>query len=129
MQNVTVFNSKSKLIESIKADIALVIENNTYTLQEICNLDSDDIMNMLEENSYTFPEVIYYCNALEVVAGGTYNDYDADELDFSSCKSSLDCLTQEANAIMYLAWYSIASEQIDEYLKNANELLELQSDN
>lgn len=129
MRNVTVFNSKSKLIEAIKADITLVVENNTSTLQEICNLDNDDIMNMLEENGYTSPEVIYYCDAWEVVAGGAYNDYDTEYLDFSNCKSSLDCLTQEANAIMYSAWYSIALEQIDEYLENTNELLELQSDN
>ena len=128
MQHVTVFNSKSKLIESIKADIALVVEYNTYTLQEICTLDNDDIMNMLEENGYTSPKVIYSYDAWEVVAGGTYNDYGADDLDFSDCKSSLECLNQEANEIMCSAWYSIASEQIDEYLENANELLELQSD-
>ena len=129
MQHVTVFNSKLELIESIKADIALVVEYNTYTLQEICTLDNDDIMNLLEENGYTSPKVIYCRDAWEVVAGGTYNDYCADDLDFSDCKSSLECLTQEANEIMCSAWYSIASEQIDEYLENANELLELQSYN
>ena len=103
------------VLNSIKSDVQDVLSR--LTQNEINELTPEDVCNMLDENNYFAPEVIYYVDAWEVVAGSSFNDYNAENLDFSACDNSLDCLIQEANALVNDAYYSereaIASEILD----------------
>ena len=105
----------STLLDSIKSDVQDVLRN--LTQDEINELTSSDVCDLLNENSYYAPEVIYYADAWEVVAGSSFNDYSAECLDFSECESSLDCLMQEANGLVYDAYYAereaIAAEVLE----------------
>ena len=92
------------VLDSIKSDINDVLSR--LTQNEIDELIPEDVCNMLDENSYYAPEVIYYADAWEVVAGSSFNDYNAENLDFSTCDNSLDCIIQEANAVVNDAYYS-----------------------
>ena len=69
-----------------------------------------EICYQCDEAQYNFdkvnPEVIYYADAWEVVAGSSFNDYSVGGLDFSGCEGSLDCLMQEANSLVNDAYYS-----------------------
>ena len=92
------------VLDSIKSDIQDVLSRlDQDTINE---MTSEDVCNLLDENSYYAPEVIYYADAWEVVAGSSFNDYTAENLDFSACDNSLDCLMQEANALVNDAYYS-----------------------
>ena len=92
------------VLNSIKSDIQEVLSR--LDQDTIDNLTPSDVCDMLDENSYFAPEVIYYADAWEVVAGSSFNDYEAHELDFSACDNSLDCIMQEANALVNDAYYS-----------------------
>lgn len=102
------------VIESIKSDIQDVLRN--LSQDEINNLTPCDVCDMLDENSYFAPEVIYYADAWEVVAGNSFNDYHIDKLDFSTCEDAMDCLMLEANHLVNEAYYSereaIAAEML-----------------
>ncbi|MEG0407296.1 MAG: hypothetical protein RR623_00355 [Bacilli bacterium] len=95
------------------------------------DLTPSDVCDLLDENSYYAPEVIYYADAWEIVAGSSFNKYTADFLDFSECESSLDCIMQEANALVNDVYYSereaIASEVL-EGLQNKDEYIWNKSD-
>ena len=103
------------VLNSIKSDINDILRN--LSQDEINELSPCDICDMLDENHYLAPEVIYYADAWEVVAGVSFNDYEAHDLDFSACDNSLDCIIQEANALVNDAYYSereaIAAEILD----------------
>ena len=103
------------VLDSIKADIQDVLSR--LTQDEINELTPSDVCDLLDENRYYAPEVIYYADAWEVVAGSSFNDYSADGLDFSGCGDSLDCLMQEANGLVNDAYYSerevIAADILD----------------
>ena len=103
------------VLKSIKSDIQDVLSR--LTQDEINELTPSDVCDLLDENSYFAPEVIYYADAWEVVAGSSFNDYSVDGLDFSGCEGSLDCLMQEANGLVNDAYYSereaIASEVLE----------------
>lgn len=111
MQNFTL----NTVLDSIKSDINDVLSR--LTQNEIDELTPSDVCDLLDENSYYAPEVIYYADAWEVVAGSSFNDYTAENLDFSACENSLDCLMQEANALVNDAYYcereAIAAEILD----------------
>lgn len=92
------------VLDSIKSDIRDVLSR--LTQDELNELTPSDVCDLLDENSYYAPEVIYYADAWEVVAGSSFNDYSVDGLDFSGCEGSLDCLMQEANGLVNDAYYS-----------------------
>lgn len=103
------------VLESIKSDVQDVLSR--LTQDELNDLTPSDVCDLLDENSYYAPEVIYYADAWEVVAGSSFNKYSADFLDFSECESSLDCIMQEANGLVNDVYYSeresIASEVLE----------------
>ena len=98
----------STVLNSIKSDVQDVLSR--LTQDEINELTPNEVCDLLDENSYYAPEVIYYADAWEVVAGSSFNDCSADGLDFSGCESSLDCLMQEANSLVNNAYYSEREE-------------------
>lgn len=103
------------VLDSIKSDIQDVLSRLSQV--EINDLTPSDVCDLLDENSYFAPEVIYYADAWEVVAGSSFNKYCADFLDFSECESSLDCIMQEANGLVNDVYYSeredIAADILD----------------
>ena len=103
------------VLDSIKSDIQDVL--NRLSQDEINGLTPSGICNLLDENSYYAPEVVYSADAWEVVAGGSFSKYSADFLDFSECESSLDCIRQEANSLVNDVYRSereaIASEVLE----------------
>ena len=86
------------VLDSIKSDIQDVLSR--LSQDEINELTPSDVCDLLDENSYYAPEVIYSADAWEVVAGGSFSKYSADFLDFSECENSLDCIMQEANSLV-----------------------------
>ena len=100
MKNFTL----NTVLDSIKSDINDILRN--LSQDAIDNLTPSDVCDMLDENHYLAPEVIYYADAWEVVAGVSFNGYIAENLDFSACDNSLDCLVQEANALLNDVYYS-----------------------
>ena len=103
------------VLDSIKSDIQDVLRN--LSQDELNEMSSSDVCDLLDENSYFAPEVIYYADAWEVVAGSSFNKYTADFLDFSECESSLDCIMIEANGLVNDVYYSereaIAADILD----------------
>ena len=105
----------NQLREEIKSNVSDVINYASLSQVEINELDVDAVCDLLDNNNY-YPEVIYYSDAWEVVAGSSFNDYSAEDLDFSSCTSALDCIMQEANSILNSAYYGEREDIIQEYL-------------
>lgn len=103
------------VLDSIKSDVQDILSR--LTQDEINDLTPSDVCDLLDENSYFAPEVIYYADAWEVVAGSSFNDYSADGLDFSGCDNSLDYIMQEANSLVNDAYYcereAIAADILD----------------
>ncbi len=92
------------VLDSIKSDVQDVLRN--LSQDELNELTPSAVCDLLDENNYSAPEVIYYADAWEVVAGSSFNDYSAECLDFSGCEGSLECLMQEANGLVNNAYYS-----------------------
>ena len=103
------------VLDSIKSDVQDVLRQ--LSQDELNNLTPSDVCDLLDENSYYTPEVIYYADAWEVVAGSSFNNYSAECLDFSGCEGSLDCVMQEANSLVNEAYYNereaIAADVLD----------------
>ena len=103
------------VLDSIKSDVQDVLSR--LSQDEINELTPSAVCDLLDENSYYAPEVIYYADAWEIVAGSSFNDYSVDGLDFSSCEGSLDCIMQEARGLVNAVYYSereaIASEVLE----------------
>ena len=103
------------VLDSIKSDIQDVLSR--LSQDEINELTPSDVCDLLDENRYYAPEVIYYTDAWEIVAGSSFNAYSTDFLDFSECESSLDCIMQEANGLVNDVYYSereaIAADILD----------------
>ena len=96
------------VLESIKSDVQDVLRQ--LSQDEINDLTPSGVCDLLDENSYYAPEVIYYADGWEIVAGSSFNDYSAEGLDFSGCDNSLECLMQEANGLVNDAYYSEREE-------------------
>ena len=105
----------STVLDSIKSDVQDVLR--CLSQDEINELTPSAVCDLLDENRYYAPEVIYYADAWEVVAGSSFNDYSVDGLDFSNCEGSLDCIMQEANGLVDDVYYSereaIAADILD----------------
>ena len=103
------------VLDSIKSDVQDVLSR--LSQDEINELTPSNVCNLLDENSYYAPEVIYNADAWEVVAGSSFSKYSADFLDFSECEGSLDCVMQEARGLVNDVYYSergaIASEVLE----------------
>ena len=103
------------VLDSIKSDVQDVLSR--LSQDKLNEMTAPDVCDLLDENCYFAPEVIYYADAWEVVAGSSFNDYSAECLDFSSCDNSLECLMQEARMLVDDAYYSerevIASEVLE----------------
>ena len=92
------------VLASIKSDVQDVLSR--LSQDKLNELTPSDVCDLLDENSYYAPEVIYYADAWEVVAGSSFNAYSAECLDFSGCNDSLECLMQEANGLVNEAYYA-----------------------
>ena len=92
------------VLDSIKSDVQDVLSR--LSQDELNEMTASGVCDLLDENSYYAPEVIYYADAWEVVAGSSFNNYSAEGLDFSGCENSLDCLMQEANRLVNDAYSS-----------------------
>ena len=104
------------VLDSIKSDVQDVLSR--LTQDELNELTPSDVCDLLDENSYYAPEVIYYADGWEIVAGSSFNEYEPmDTLDFSECESSLDCIMQEANGLVNDVYFSereaIAAEVLE----------------
>ena len=103
------------VLDSIKSDIQDVLSR--LSQDEINDLTPSGVCDLLDENSYYAPEVIYRADAWEVVAGSSFNKYTADFLDFSECEGSLDCIMIEARGLVNDVYYTereaIASEVLE----------------
>ena len=96
------------VLDSIKSDIQDVLRN--LSQNELNEMTASDICDLLDENSYFAPEVIYYADGWEIVAGSSFNAYDAEDLDFSNCDNSLDCIMREARGKVDAAYYANREE-------------------
>ena len=115
---LTVFyNSSDSIVNHLIYKIVLKRYIKCLSQDEINELTPSDVCDLLDENSYYAPEVIYYADAWEIVAGSAFNKYSADFLDFSECEGSLDCIMQEANSLVNDVYRServvIASEVLE----------------
>ena len=103
------------VLNSIKSDVQDILSR--LSQDEINELTPSDLCDLLDDNSYYAPEVIYYADGWEIVAGSSFNKYTADFLDFSECESSLDCIMQEANGLVNDVYYSEREEIAAEVLE------------
>ena len=105
----------NNVLDSIKSDVQDVLSR--LTQDEINDLTPSGVCDLLDEHGYYAPEVIYSADAWEVVAGNSFNDYSAEDLDFSGCDNSLACVRQEANSLVNDAYYcereAIAADILD----------------
>lgn len=104
------------LLESIKSDVQDVLSR--LNRDELNDLTPSDVCDLLDENNYYAPEVIYYADGWEVVAGSSFNEYEPmDTLDFSGCDNALDCVMHEARMVIDSVYYSereaIAADILD----------------
>ena len=104
------------VLDSIKSDVQDVLSR--LTREELNELTPSDVCDLLDENSYYAPEVIYYADAWEVVAGSSFNEYEPmDTLCFSGCNNALDCVMHEARMVIDSAYYAereaIAADILD----------------
>ena len=126
MTNVTnTFVSLNTFKSCVQDDVKSIVSN--YTDEELSNMDASDIVAELQGASYT-PEVIYYADCWEIVAGSSFNEYEAEDLDFSNCSDSLECLMQEANSVIYGAYSSIAYEIAEVLIEEATERYDASQD-
>ena len=98
----------STVLASIKSDIQDVLRN--LSQDELNEMTASNVCDLLDENSYFAPEVIYYADGWEIVAGSSFNEYDAEGLDFANCDNSLDCIMQEARCKVDAAYYANREE-------------------
>ena len=96
------------VLDSIKSDVQDVLRN--LSQDELNEMTASSVCDLLDENSYFAPEIIYYADGWEIVAGSSFNDYDAEDLDFSNCDNSLDCIMQEARDKVHVAYYANREE-------------------
>ena len=69
------------ILDSIKSDVQDVLSR--LSQDEINELTPSGVCDLLDENSYYAPEVVYNADAWEIVAGSSFSKYSADFLDFS----------------------------------------------
>ena len=117
----------NSVLDSIRSDVEDVLRNvSDYDLRD---MTSDDVCDLLDENSYYAPEVIYYADGWEIVAGSSFNEYEPmDTLDFSGCDNALECIMHEAQGILDTVYYSEREAIAQEVLEGLQENLSPESD-
>lgn len=120
----------NSVLDSIRSDVEDVLRNvSDYDLRD---MTAEDVCNLLDENSYYAPEVIYYADGWEIVAGSSFNDYEAEYLDFSGCENALDCIMLEARMIIDSVYYNerkaIAQEVLEGLQAKLDDLQEMLPD-
>lgn len=113
-------------LDSIRSDVEDVLRN--VSDNDLRDMTAEDVCNLLDENHYYAPEVIYYSDAWEIVAGSQFNDYEAEYLDFSGCGNSLDCIMHEARMIIDSVYYNERENIAQEVLEGLQENLPDESD-
>ena len=116
MQNFTLNN----VLNYIRSDVKDILKN--VSDNDLRDMTPEDVVELLENNHYLAPEVVYYAEAWEIVSGSSFNDYEADHLDFSNCENSLNCVMYEAQGIIDNVYYSereaIAAEVLESLQEN-----------
>lgn len=116
----------NSVLESIRSDIKDVLRN--VADHDLRNMTAEDVCDLLDDNSYYAPEVIYYADGWEIVAGNQFNKCSAGVLDFSECESSLDCIMLEANNLINDVYYTEREAIAQEVLESLQEALSDESD-
>lgn len=116
----------NSVLNSIRSDVKDVLRN--VSDHDLRDMTAEDVCNLLDENSYYAPEVIYYADGWEIVAGNQFNEYNAGVLDFSECESSLDCIMLEANNLINDVYYTEREKIAQEVLEGLQEMLPPESD-
>lgn len=115
----------NSVLNSIRSDIEDVLRN--VSDHDLRNMTAEDVCNLLDDNSYYAPEVIYYADGWEIVAGSSFNQYEAEYLDFSDCQTSLDCVMHEARMIIDAVYYAERETIAQEVLEGLQEMLPAES--
>ena len=116
------------VLDSIRSDIQDVLRN--VSDNDLRDMTTDDVCNLLDENHYSAPVAIYYTDGWEIVAGSSFNDYSPmDKLDFSNCDSALECIMLEANTILDAVYYSERENIAQDVLESLQEQLPIESYN
>jgi len=101
---------------NLQANIESCLELHSLTIDT--DMDHSDIVDMVREqidmNKDSLADVTYYHEAFEIVGGCDWNEYEAEDLDFSQCDSALQALMQEANSIVAVAFSDLACTVADE---------------
>lgn len=117
----------NSVLNSIRSDIEDVLRN--VSDNELRDMTAEDVCNLLDENSYYAPEVIYYADGWEIVAGSSFNDYEPmEKLDFSGCDNALECIMLEARMIIDSVYYNEREAIAQEVLEGLQEMLPDESD-
>lgn len=117
----------NSVLDSIRSDVQDVLRN--VSDEDLRYMTAEDVCNLLDENSYYAPEVIYYADAWEIVAGSSFNEYEPmDSLDFSGCENALECIMLEARMIIESAYYNERELIAQEVLEGLQEMLPNESD-
>ena len=123
---MTNFTLKS-VLDSIRSDVEDVLRN--VADHDLRDMTAEDVCNLLDENSYYAPEVIYYADGWEIVASSSFNEYEPiDSLDFSGCETALDCIMLEARMIMESVYYNERELIAQEVLEGLQEDLPCEYD-
>ena len=116
----------NSVLASIRSDVEDVLRN--VSDNDMHNMTAEYVCDLLDENRYYAPEVIYYADGWEIVAGSSFNDYEAEYLDFSNCESALDCAMYEARMIIDAVYYAERGNIAQEVLEGLQEALPIESD-
>lgn len=117
----------NSILNSIKSDVQDVLRN--VSDNDLRDMTAEDVCDLLDENSYFAPEVIYYYDAWEIVAGSSFNEYELmEKIDFSNCENSLECIVLEARMILDAAYYSEREKIASDVLEGLQEMLPDESD-
>lgn len=111
----------NELRDYILSNVQDAINHQKLNQEGINDLDVEQVKELMEDYDCHAPEVIYYADGWEVVAGSSFNDYsdyDKGLVDFSNCEGALECVMQEANAIVSEAYYGELESVIEEYLSS-----------
>lgn len=117
----------NSVLDSIRSDVEDVLRN--VSDNDLRDMTAEDVCNLLDENSYYAPEVIYYADGWEIVAGSSFNEYEPmDTLDFSGCDNALECIMLEARMIIDSVYYNEREAIAQEVLEGLQEMLPDESD-
>lgn len=117
----------NSVLDSIRSDIQDVLSNVSDS--DLRYMTAEDVCDLLDDNHYYAPEVIYYADGWEIVAGSSFNEYEPiDSLDFSGCDNALDCIMYEARMIIDSVYYNERENIAQEVLEGLQEMYPDESD-